>query len=148
MSDNQLRLCVQRLAESECSWLGTVRPDNRAHSAPIWHIWYRGRLYVVTKSSAVKVENIRNNPNVVVTHPDPHAAIILEGTARLVTGIENELRPLFKAKYDWDIVTDEAYRTVVEITPLKLLAWGEEGAAFGRRWSGAEIAAIELDQDV
>jgi len=36
----------------------------------------------------------------------------------------------------------------VEITPLKLLAWGEEGAAFSRRWSGAEITAIELDQDV
>jgi hypothetical protein len=146
MTDNQLRQSVQRLAESDCSWLGTVRPDGRVHSAPIWHIWHRGRLYVVTKPSAVKVGNIRTNPNVVITHPDPHAAIILEGKARLVTGIENELRPLFKAKYDWDIVTDEAYSTVVEITPTKLLSWGDEGAAFRRRWSGAEVIAVELDQ--
>ena len=137
--DKSLREIIERFAESDCSWLSTVRPDGRVHAAPIWHVWWNGRVYIVTKPKAVKVGNIQTNPSVVITHPDPLQAIIIGGQATVVEGMDNALRPLFKAKYDWDIVTDVDYITVIEITPMKLLAWGNEGASFRKRWNGKEL---------
>ena len=87
MAGDELASIIKRFAESECSWLSTVRPDARAHAVPIWHVWHRGRVYVVAMTTSVKVRNIASNPNVVVTHPNPLEAIILEGTARLVEGM-------------------------------------------------------------
>ncbi len=130
---------VKRFSESDCSWLSTARPDGRVHAAPIWHIWWNGRIYLVTKSKAVKVRNIQSNPSVVITHPDPHQSIIIDGQAVLVDGMSHTLRPLFKAKYDWDIVTDEDYKAVIEITPTKILAWGKEGAGHRKRWKEAAL---------
>jgi general stress protein 26 len=124
--------------------MNTVRPDGRVHSAPIWHVWTNGCAYVVTTPKAVKVHNIRSNPNVVLTHPDPHSAIIIDGVAVFVEDKIDLLRPLFKVKYDWDIVTDEDYDTIIEIRPQKLLAWGEEGAGYRQRWFGEEITAVVL----
>ena len=141
MTDLDLQTVVQRFAEADCSWLSTVRPDGRPHSAPIWHVWTNGCAFVVTKDSAVKVNNIRHCTRVVLTHPDPHHAIIIDGLAQIVQGKTSLLRPLFKAKYDWDIATDEEYNTVIEITPVKLLAWGEEGAGQRKRWTGEEVLA-------
>ncbi|NCF66373.1 MAG: hypothetical protein GWP61_10370 [Chloroflexi bacterium] len=144
MADLNLRSLIERFAASSCSWLSTVRPDGRVHSAPIWHVWTNGRAYVVTTAKAVKVPNIRNNPNVVLTHPDPHKAIIIDGEASLVQDKTDLLRPLFKAKYDWDIAEDDDYDTIIEIKPVKLLAWGEEGAGYRQRWFGERITGIRL----
>ena len=141
MTDLDLPSIIQRFATADCSWLSTVRPDGRPHSAPVWHIWTDSRVYIVTKSTAIKVTNIRHCARVVLTHPDPHQAIIIEGQAQIVQGKTKLLRPLFKAKYDWDIATDEEYDTIIEIIPLKLLAWGEEGAGHRKRWTGEEVLA-------
>jgi hypothetical protein len=72
-------------------------------------------------------------------------AIILEGTARLVEGMTDVLRPHFERKYAWDIATDEEYDAVIEITPTKLLAWGEEEADELKRWTGWNLSAVLLD---
>jgi len=141
MTNATLSEILRRFAESDCSWLTTVRPGCRPHSAPIWHVWTNSRAYVVTTPTAVKVTNIRQNSAVVLTHPDPHSAIIIDGQASIVHGMDDQLRPLFKEKYDWDIVTDEDYTTIIEITPQKLLAWGEEGAGHLKRWTGEELLA-------
>jgi general stress protein 26 len=142
MTNQSLNDILQRFADANCSWLTTVWPDCRPHSAPVWHVWTNSRVYVVTVLSAVKVANIDHNPYVVLTHPDPHSAIIIDGKAKIVSGMEDELRPLFKAKYDWDIATDDAYNTIIEITPEKVLAWGEEGAGHRQRWRGEEIVGL------
>ena len=142
-ADNELASIVRRFAESDCSWLSSVRPDGRAHAVPTWHVWHCGRVYVVAMATSVKVRNIASNPNVVVTHPDPLAAIIVEGTARLVEGMTDVLRPHFQRKYAWDIATDEEYDAVIEITPTKLLAWGEEEADELRRWTGEDLSAAD-----
>jgi nitroimidazol reductase NimA-like FMN-containing flavoprotein (pyridoxamine 5'-phosphate oxidase superfamily) len=139
MSGVTLSEILRRFAASDCSWLTTVRPDSRPHAAPIWHVWSNGRAYIVTKPTAVKVGNIGHNPHVVITHPDPHSAIIIDGLARIVQNKEQVLRPLFKEKYDWDILTDVEYNTIIEIMPTKVLAWGEEGAAQRRRWSAEDL---------
>lgn len=142
MSDSgTLISLVQRFADVEASWLSTVRPNGRSHSSPIWHIWYEGRVYVVTKETAVKTHNILHNPSVVITHPDPKDVVIIEGMARLAPEKRTALRPLLLQKYKWDISDpDEAnYNTVIEITPTRLIAWGAYGNG---RWTGAEVTAV------
>ncbi len=50
------------------------------------------------------------------------------------------LQPLFKAKYDWDIERSPEYDTIIEITPTKLMTWGEHGDG---RWTGADLLKIQ-----
>jgi general stress protein 26 len=144
MKDSTLLDIVQRFAGADCSWLTTVRADGRPHTAPIWHVWFEGKVYVVTKQRAIKVANIGQNDAVVLSHPDPHRAIIIDGRAQIVADMADRLRSFFQAKYDWDIVEDDHYDTIIAITPHKLLAWGEEGAAYRKRWTGEQLRLVDL----
>ena len=137
--DETLLSLVTRFAKEKCSWLSSSRPDGRAHSAPVWHVWYRGRIYVVTTSNAVKKVNILNNPSVVIAHPDPVDPTIIEGWGTFASGMRAQLQPLLLEKYDWDLYTDEEYDTIIEITPTKLMAWGKYGEG---RWSGVELMQV------
>jgi gamma-glutamylcyclotransferase (GGCT)/AIG2-like uncharacterized protein YtfP len=137
--DHTLQALVQRFAESTCSWLNSVRPDGRAHSAPVWHVWYQGRVYVMTTARAVKTANIPEHPGVVITHPDPTDPVIIEGWATLAPGVRAQLQPLFYTKYGWDINSSPEYDTIIEITPTKLLAWGKQGQG---RWPGTEVLRV------
>ena len=137
--DPLLRTLVKRFADEPCSWLSSVRPDGRAHSAPIWHVWYQGRAYVVTPAQSVKVNNIAENPNVVITHPDPLNALIIEGWATAANHQRAALRPLFLEKYNWDLSSDSSHNTVLEITPTKLLAWGKFGEG---KWQGPTVLQV------
>ncbi|MEZ4735366.1 MAG: gamma-glutamylcyclotransferase [Caldilineaceae bacterium] len=137
--DPVVRTLITRFADEPCSWLSTVRPDGRAHSAPVWHVWYQGRAYVITRSQSVKAANIEENPSVVLTHPDPANALIMEGWATAANHMRPILQPLFLAKYNWDIGTDAAYDRVIEMTPTKLLAWGNYGEG---KWAGGDVLKV------
>ena len=138
MTDQVLQTLINRFAESDCSWLSTVRPNGRLHSAPIWHVWLAGKAYVVTVETAVKVPNIRHNPSVTITHPDPKDVVIIEGTASFAPEKREALKPMLKAKYDWDLDDSEEapYNTIIEIRPTKVIAWGKYGEG---RWSGKQL---------
>ena len=138
-----LHALVQRFAESDCCWFSSVRPDGRAHSVPIWHVWYQGRIFIITDPESVKVSNIQHHPAIVVTHPDPLNPIIVEGTARLAPDRLPEISSRFQAKYAWDPTEDVQYGAVLEIAPSKLMAWGQHGEG---RWSGDEVMQIVLGQ--
>ncbi|MBX3014893.1 MAG: gamma-glutamylcyclotransferase [Caldilineaceae bacterium] len=137
--DPTLRTLVQRLADEPCAWLSSVRPDGRAHSAPIWHVWYQGRAYVVTPSHTVKAINIGENPSVVLTHPDPVNALILEGWATQANALRAALQPRFLQKYQWDLQSAPDYDLVIAITPTKLRAWGSYGEG---RWQGEAVLQV------
>ena len=141
--DPILAKLVRRFADSQCCWISSVRPDSRAHSVPVWHVWHRGRAYVVTSPGSVKTANIQVNPGVVLAHPDPLNPVIVEGQARLIGDHQAVLQPLFVAKYDWDIASDSQYTAVVEVTPTKLIAWGEHGEG---RWPGEVVEQVTLDR--
>lgn len=132
---------IQRFAESKTCWFSSVRPDGRAHSVPIWHVWHAGRAYVVTHPASVKVANIRVHPGVVVAHPDGVDALIIEGTAGERPELRDTLRPLFRAKYDWYIEDDPEWDVIIEVTPVKLMAWGQYGEG---RWTGDEVMGVVL----
>lgn len=130
---------VNRFAESKCSWLATVRPDGRAHCAPMWHAWYRGRVYLVAQPTSIKMANIAANPSVSITHPDPSDVIIIEGEAAEAPHMADAIKPIMKAKYDWDITTESEYCTVIEITPTKLMTWNNSPV---QRWNTEEILQV------
>ncbi|MEM7125198.1 MAG: pyridoxamine 5'-phosphate oxidase family protein [Chloroflexota bacterium] len=128
---------VQRFSQSDCSWLSTIRPDGRTHLSPMWHVWHRGRIYLVTPATSVKVANLKKNPSVSIAHPDPSDVIIIEGQAVIADGMTETLKPLFQEKYQWDISTDRDYNTIVEITPLRMMAWNNSPV---QRWGRAELS--------
>lgn len=140
-----LRRLIERFATSDCSWLSSVRSDGRAHSVPVWHVWNEGRIYVITAPDSVKAANIQANSHVVITHPDPISPVIIEGEARQAPACMEALRPIFRDKYDWDPGESKEYSTVLEITPIKLMAWGEHGEG---RWAGVDIGnTVILGED-
>lgn len=129
--DATLSALLDKFAQADCCWFSSVRPDGRAHLAPIWHVWHNGRAYVVTPSKSVRARNVAHNVGVSLSLPDPMNVFIIEGNAAPANHMEAVLQPFFKAKYDWDISTDAEYDLILAVTPVKLMAWGAHGEG---RW--------------
>jgi hypothetical protein len=129
--DPALARIFDHFGAAECCWFASTRPDGRAHLAPIWHVVHTGRIYVVTQAGAVRAGNIQGQPHVSLALPDPMNVVVVEGVARAAPELRDELRPLFQAKFNWDITTDAEYDTVLEVTPRKVMAWGSHGEG---RW--------------
>lgn len=129
--DPQLLAIVAHIASAESCWFSSVRPDGRAHLAPIWHVWHEEQVFVVTQSNSVRARNIAHNASVSLALPDPLNAVIVEGEAHLSPGAQAALQPLFLAKYNWDIVTDHEYDAIIAVIPHKIMAWGSHG---DQRW--------------
>jgi general stress protein 26 len=131
MDDPILRARLADFAAAEAIWFSSTRGNGRAHLAPIWHVWHADRAYVVTQAQSVRARNIARHPRVSLSLPDPMNVLILEGTARLAPEDLASLRPLFHAKYNWDIATDQEYNAIIAVTPRKIMAWGSGGEG---RW--------------
>lgn len=129
--DPQLQALLLHLGAAECCWFSSVRPDGRAHLAPIWHVWQDNCFYVVTQATSVRARNLLTHPAVSLALPDPMNPIIVEGMARPAPERRPAVQPTFQRKYNWDISTDAAYDLVIEIRPRKVMAWGSHGEG---RW--------------
>lgn len=128
---NQVERLLTHFGAADACWFSSTRPDGRSHLAPIWHVVHENRIYVVTRQSSVRAANIRANAAVSLALADTSNALIVEGVARPAPEMRDELRPLFHAKYDWDIATDAEYDDVIQVTPRKVMAWGAHGEG---RW--------------
>lgn len=131
MDDPKLARIIEKFAAAEACWFSSTRPDGRAHLAPIWHVWYEGRAYVVTQATSVRARNIAHQPAVSLSLPDPVNVVIVEGTARTAPEKQEALGPSFKTKYDWEFSSDNPYNLIIEVTPRKIMAWGDVGEG---RW--------------
>jgi nitroimidazol reductase NimA-like FMN-containing flavoprotein (pyridoxamine 5'-phosphate oxidase superfamily) len=84
----------ERLKESHNYWLVTVKPDASPHAMPIWGLWHQGRFYFSTGRDSRKARNLKRNQHCVVCNEKAHEAVILEGTAKEVSGVR--LRELLR----------------------------------------------------
>jgi general stress protein 26 len=116
-----------KFAEADACWFSSVRPDGRAHLAPIWHVVYERRIYVVSQETSVRVQNIRRNPSVSLSLPDTSNVLIIEGLARIASERRDQLAAPFRQKYDWDTYADPSYNVFIEVRPTKIMAWGKDG---------------------
>ncbi len=121
------RSLSSRLSRESTIWLATVRPSGRPHLAPLWFIWLDEKIYIATGSETRKYDNLRHNQSVALALPDPMQVIIIEGTAYFPDyRVTDQLAEHFYNKYEWDFRHDDtAGWKLVEITPRRILAWGD-----------------------
>jgi PPOX class probable F420-dependent enzyme len=116
-------------------WLSTVRADGRPHLVPIWFSWDGARLLVASKPDAVKVRNVRVNPQVMLAlgeAEDDFDVGLVEAVAELPDAAAAELLP--SAHFDkyaaqlaaLGLTREEylaTYSQPIVITPTRFLPW-------------------------
>lgn len=113
-----------RLESQQVIWLSSVRADGRPHLAPVWFAWHAGKIYISTEPDSIKAQNIRRSPAVSMALEDGTHPLICEGTARLIEKPWDEgMLAVFLKKYEWDLNTEKQYYQVIEVTPVRWLAW-------------------------
>jgi PPOX class probable F420-dependent enzyme len=77
----------QRLRDERIAWLISGRPDGRPHAVPIGFFWDGEFIWIFTRPTTQKIQNIRTNAQVLLVLDDTRAGsdpISLEGTAALL----------------------------------------------------------------
>jgi len=118
---------LARLGRETNIWLATVRRDGRPHMVPVWFVWLDERIYIATGAETQKYINLYNNQNVALALPNADKVVIIEGEAHAADRRTTDtLADYFYNKYEWDFRYDESSDwRLVEITPHKVLAWGD-----------------------
>lgn len=94
----------QQLNKAGNFWIGTVRPDGRPHSTPVWGVWFDGALYFDGSPETRRMKNIAANPQVAVHLESGDEVVILEGSATQVAPpperkLTEELARIYTEKY-------------------------------------------------
>ena len=121
------RAIEARLGRETEIWLSTVRNDGRPHLIPIWFVWLEAKIYVATGNNTQKFTNLRTNQNVALALKDTLNVVLIEGEAHVAARtLIDALGDHFFHKYEWDFRYDnDAKWQLIEITPFKILAWGD-----------------------
>jgi len=121
------RAMEARLGREMTIWLATVRSDGRPHLVPVWFVWLDEKIYLATGSDTQKYANMYYNQNVALSLPDTAGVVVIEGEAHVADrNTVDRLADYFYHKYEWDFRYDEtAVWRLIEITPHKILAWGD-----------------------
>ncbi|RMG95771.1 MAG: hypothetical protein D6706_11570 [Chloroflexi bacterium] len=129
------RAIEARLGREMTIWIATVRYDGRPHLVPVWFIWLDGKIYIATGRETQKYTNMYHNQRVALALPDTANVIIIEGEAHVAPrNTIDTLADYFYHKYEWDFRYDDtASWQLIEITPHKILAWGDGYDAEGIR---------------
>ena len=127
----------EMLTSARNYWIGTTRPDGRAHAAPVWGVWLDGLLYFSTGKESRKARNLAANSAVAI-HVEGKAGeiVILEGTAEEIDD-PAVLRPVweaYNAKYSWKV---EDYPFFI-VRPLVALSFEEQLGDTATRWTFPE----------
>jgi nitroimidazol reductase NimA-like FMN-containing flavoprotein (pyridoxamine 5'-phosphate oxidase superfamily) len=127
------RAIEARLGREMTIWLATVRGDGRPHLVPVWFIWLDEKIYLATGSDTQKYANMYYNQNVALSLPDSASVIVIEGEAHVADRhTVDKLADYFYHKYEWDFRYDEtAVWRLIEVTPHKIMAWGDGYEAEG-----------------
>lgn len=121
------RAIEARLGRELTIWMATVRDDGRPHLVPVWFVWLDETLYFCTGAESQKFANLRGNQSISLSLPDTGNVLIIEGEAHAADRNTTEtLAEYFYNKYEWDFRYDAAADwRLVEVTPHKILAWGD-----------------------
>lgn len=119
--------------------LASVRSDGRPHVVPLWFVWDGTAFVMYSKPHAVKVQNLRRDPNAMIALGEPGR---LDGSAALVevrAEIDQALGLLtaFADKYAelmarLGLSRDtfaSVYSQPIRLIPIRWLVWGGSGWA-------------------
>jgi PPOX class probable F420-dependent enzyme len=124
------------LSQPHVAALATVRPDVRPHVTPVWFDFDGSEFTVSTFRGTQKLENVSHKGFAalsVFTHDPPYRNVIVEGTARIGSPLDNVWRERLATRYlgehagrvyvqetaDWDVIA-------IHIRPLR---WTSTGLA-------------------
>jgi nitroimidazol reductase NimA-like FMN-containing flavoprotein (pyridoxamine 5'-phosphate oxidase superfamily) len=120
-----------RLVSSKNYWVGTVWPDNRPHIMAVWAVWHDGGLWFSSSKPSRKIQNLSQNPNCVVTTDNPWEPVVLDGTAEVITEMEQIAAFLENTnrKYDTNYAVDfldPAVNSTVRVAPRWVFSLTED----------------------
>ncbi len=137
---------LRRLEQEEVVWLTTCRPEGTPQPSPVWFHWDGERIVAFSKPRARKVDNLRDQPQVMlaVGTPGPDFEVeLIEATAELPDSTASDVMPVgFGAKYQELLRRAgmtvqrfaEVYSQPILLRPTRFLGYG------GRSWSEASSA--------
>jgi general stress protein 26 len=121
-----------RLRAAPNYWITTVGPGGRPHARPVDGVWVDGALCFGGSPETRWVRNLMANPAISVNLSSEAEAIILEGTARLVTDPAHVLAApsmaASKEKYpQYHAGSETPFRPFWALQPTTAFAWTLEG---------------------
>ena len=131
------------LRDDPVVWLSSVQPDGRPHLVPVWFHWDGEQIVAFSKPQARKVDNLRDDPRVMlaVGTPGPNFEVeLIEATAELPDAPAAEVMPEgFGAKYRELLRRAnltvhrfaEVYSQPIVLRPTRFLGYGGRGWAEG-----------------
>jgi nitroimidazol reductase NimA-like FMN-containing flavoprotein (pyridoxamine 5'-phosphate oxidase superfamily) len=124
------RWATERLGQARNYWVATTRPDGRPHTMPVWGVWLDDRFYFSSGAASRKARNLAEHAACVVGMEVGADALVVEGTAALVTDAALRARVLaaYGAKYAWD--TAEFTEPLYAVTPTVVFGFPTDGDAF------------------
>ena len=134
------RYVEERLRAAANYWVTTVGPDARPHARPVDGVWVEGALCFGGAPQTRWVRNLIANPAMSVNLSSEAEAIILEGTAEVVTDPAHPLAPpslaASREKYPQYYSAGAPFRPFWTLRPTRAFAWKLEGFPRGAtRWS-------------
>jgi len=116
-----------RLGRESTIWVATVRDNGRPHLVPVWFVWLEDKIYIATGSETQKFTNLYYNQGISLALPDTDNVLIIEGEGHVADyQTVDILADYFFHKYEWDFRHDDsALWRLIEITPRKIMAWGD-----------------------
>ncbi len=125
---------IHRFLETEAVvWLSTTRPGGLPHLVPAWFWWDGVELIVFSKPDAVKVRNLRENPDLMLALGDADADFDV-GLVEARATVLDEAFPVPEAMYDKYARRmtaagldhrsfAETYSQAILIAPTRYLPW-------------------------
>lgn len=135
------------LREDPVVWLSSVQRDGRPHLVPVWFHWDGERIVAFSKPGARKIDNLRDQPRVMlaVGTPGPDFEVeLIEATAELPATSASDVMPQgFGAKYRELLRRAgmtvqhfaEVYSQPIVLRPTRFLGYG------GRGWESSGALA-------
>ena len=122
------------LGQPHVAALATVRPDGRPHVTPVWFDFDSGEFTVSTFRGTQKLENVSHKGFAalsIFTQEPPYRNVIVEGTARVGSPVDNVWRERVAVRYlgehagrvyvqetaDWDVIA-------IHIRPMRWTSTG------------------------
>ena len=127
------------LRDDPVVWLSSVQADGRPHLVPVWFHWDGDSILAFSKPHARKVDNLRDQPGVMlaVGTPGPEFEVeLIEATAELPDQSATALMPeAFGAKYRELLHRAgltvqrfaEVYSQPIVLRPTRFLGYGGKG---------------------